>query len=269
MPCGHAVPEQRDGVTELERRQRQGRGAPVALGAGDDDRQALGRLAVPERQRQQHRCSGRTAQQRADDVDGGRVGPVQVVEDHHQRLVGGEARQQGAHGRVEAVALRGAAQLAERLVEVGLERVGPGGQREVRLVLGGASGQDARLAFSGPRRDLFEDARLADARLTRDHQRRGRTRHEAVEHLVEHAQLGVATDQRRLRRHGHGATLWRRSPRFQWAPDPVRGAVEWSRREVSRRPDLVSTVPLAPGTGGPSGGETFERIVRPWRFFRA
>ena len=54
---------------------------------GERDLQTLRSLVQARRERQEDLGGGRTAQQRCDEVDGRRIGPVQVVEDHHERPI--------------------------------------------------------------------------------------------------------------------------------------------------------------------------------------
>ena len=51
---------------------------------GERDLQTLRSLVPARRERQEDLRRGRAAQQRCDEVDGRRIGPVQVVEDHHE-----------------------------------------------------------------------------------------------------------------------------------------------------------------------------------------
>ena len=53
----------------------------------------------------QHAGVGRPAQQRHEEIGRGGVGPVEVVEDEHERLGGGELLQQHAYSAVGAIAL--------------------------------------------------------------------------------------------------------------------------------------------------------------------
>ena len=69
------------------------------------------------RQRDQHRRRRRPAQQRADQLDRGRVRPVEIVEHEHERLRRCELLEQRAHRAVAAVAL-----VLERHRVVGCER---------------------------------------------------------------------------------------------------------------------------------------------------
>jgi hypothetical protein len=77
-----------------------------------------GRVARwPARDRQQHARVGRAVDERRDQLDRGRVGPVQVVQQQRQPAAGGEPLEQRPHRAVEAVALlheRRAARVRER-----------------------------------------------------------------------------------------------------------------------------------------------------------
>ena len=207
---------------------------------GERDLQTLRSLVPARRERQEDLGGGRAAQQRCDEVDGRRIGPVQVVEDHHERPIRGERREQRAHGGVHAVAFRhgrarivcqGRQRLRERrrvaLGQVGrpgrgdvrLERVDPDGERQVDLVLRGATGHDHRAPVGRPEPELLQQPRLADARLA-GHDERGRAAGpEIVEDPVEDADLCVPTDQRRLGAMAHRATIGPSARR-----DPLTGA---------------------------------------------
>ena len=62
-------------------------------------------MARPHGQRQEHRRGGRPAQERAQQLDRRRVGPVQVVEHEHERLGRRELLEERADGTVAAIAL--------------------------------------------------------------------------------------------------------------------------------------------------------------------
>ena len=68
-------------------------------------RETLRHLAGAVRQRHEHGRGRRPAQQRAEQLDRRRVGPVEVVEHEHERLRRREPLEQRAHGAVAAIAL--------------------------------------------------------------------------------------------------------------------------------------------------------------------
>ena len=80
-------------------------------------RQPLGQQPGAHRDRQQHRCGRRPPQQRAEQLDGRRVRPVEVVEHEDERPRVGKMLEQCAHGTMAAVAL-----VLERHVPRGRER---------------------------------------------------------------------------------------------------------------------------------------------------
>jgi hypothetical protein len=238
-PVGH-VAEERRRRREIQRCEDQLGGAPFAQRPREGDVEAFGRLVLPQRERKEHLRRGRAAQQRRDEVDGRRVGPVQVVEDHDERPIGRERREQRAHGGVHAVAFRhrgariaceGRQRLGQRRRitlgqagrrrrrEVRLKRVDPDGERQVRLVLRGTTRHDDGAPVGRPEPELVQQPRLADARLA-GHDERGRAAGpEIVEDPVEDADLRVPTDQRRLGAMAHRATIGPSARR-----DPLTGA---------------------------------------------
>ena len=166
----------------------------------------------------------RPAQQRAEQLDGRRVGPVEVVEHEHERLRRRELLEQRAHRAVAAVALvleRHVAARSPSAVSDGktcassvrtssssapsrrgsspsqvlVERVHEDRERQVALELGCRAGEDelpARVRASG---ELGEQARLADPRLADQLDRRGATAIELVEEPIERTELLGAPDE--------------------------------------------------------------------------
>ena len=74
-------------------------------GALQRPREPLRHLARADGDREQHARGGRPSQQRAEQFDRAGIGPVQVVQDQHQRLRRRQRLQQLPHGSVEAIAL--------------------------------------------------------------------------------------------------------------------------------------------------------------------
>jgi hypothetical protein len=145
------------------------------------------------RQREQDRRRRRAAQQRAEQLDRRRVGPVEIVENEDERPEPGEVLEQGAHRPVAAVALvldrdvvaarereeRGedvrelrAHVLVETLergrvepADVLVERVDEDGERQVTLELRRGAGEDEAPSRVSPTGELHEQASLADPGL--------------------------------------------------------------------------------------------------------
>ena len=172
------------------------------MGARECRRQPLGQLPGPHRDREQHRRGRRPLEQSAEQLDRGRVGPVDVVEDEHERPRRCEELQQLADCAVAAVALvlgggRAArVEAGERgedgrklrpdlwleLVEaprldaadVLVEGVDEDPERQLLLELRRRARQHEVIAFVRASRKLREEPRLADPRLADelDHGRR-------------------------------------------------------------------------------------------------
>ena len=196
------VAVQRLGVLAAERRQLDAGERPGAVGALERGQQLLRDLPRAHRERQQHRRLRWASQQRAEQLERARVGPVQVVEHQHQRLAGGEDAEQVADGLVRAVALVGhaARTRVQDAVELAVERLEHGGreaahvlvervdedpERQVALELGRAARQHEAAAVVGHRLELRQQPRLADARLAHELDRA----RAALERIFEHAQL--------------------------------------------------------------------------------
>ena len=183
-----------------EAAQLQARERPGAVAALERGRQPVGKLPRARGEREQHRRRGRAAEQRADQLDRRRVGPVDVVEDQHQRLRRREPLEQLPDRAVGAVALvlerdlarlgvlgerwQDARQLRPHVVldrleaarlegaDVLVERVHEDPEREVDLELRGTPGEDDLAGVVGERGELGDQPRLADSRLSEDRQRR-------------------------------------------------------------------------------------------------
>ena len=186
-------------------------------------RQALGHVARTHGQREEDGRGRRTAQERSQQLDRGRVGPVQVVEHEHERLPRRELLEQRAHGAVAAVALvleRQPASARERrqrgedvrelaadvVVEVGesarpepahvlVERVDEDGEGQVALELGGRAREHEVPGRVGAGRDLGQETRLADARLADEQRRRRAALIEIGQDAVERTELLGAPDE--------------------------------------------------------------------------
>ena len=194
--------------------------AAVAVGAIQRRAQPIGELARARGEHDQDAGAGRAAHQRGDEVDRRGIGPVDVVEDEHERARRGQPREQLAHRAMRPVALvlqqarpviaRGrdrrqhVRDLAERLVaqarqhprvearDVLVERVDEDPERQVALELGRAAVQDDAATGGRARVQLRQQPRLADARLALDQQRRRLAALERVEREVDGIQLSGA-----------------------------------------------------------------------------
>ena len=123
------------------------------------------------------------ADEEDEEVPGGRVGPVQVLDDQHDRAQAVEQREQ----RLEHLRLarRIGHRLAERPQRLHERRVGEGGAAELQAV----TDEDG---YAGAGLELRHEAGLADPRLARHERERGRPR----ERRLEHRQLVGAADER-------------------------------------------------------------------------
>ncbi|HEX6024175.1 MAG TPA: hypothetical protein VFZ00_19450 [Solirubrobacter sp.] len=170
--------------------------APRAL---ERREQPVGHLVRAHRQRDQHRRTGRVPQQRPDQIDRAGVGPVQVVEDQHERRVSCEQLEQLADRAMGAIALvvrhgrlagrervqrrkdpreHGPRVVVERfelpLVKIGdvrVERVDEHPERKLPIKLGGAAGEHQHPPFRGLALELGEQARLAHPGIARQFDR--------------------------------------------------------------------------------------------------
>jgi hypothetical protein len=145
-----------------------------------------------------------------------RVEPRSVLGHEQHRRLGGPLPQQreGGQGDAEHVADLGV-DLAERgqqrpalgrrqvvdPAEHGLQRLVQAGERQVGLGLHPGQAQHRHAPALGPRRDLRQQGRLADARLAHHDQRRPAPVDRA-EHAVEATQLGVAAEEATCTAHG-------------------------------------------------------------------
>jgi hypothetical protein len=186
-------------------------------------RQAVRHVARAHREREEDRRGRRPAQQRSEQLDRRRVGPVEVVEHEHERLRRRELLEQRAHGAVAAIALvlerhlatarerrqrrkdvrelrldvvlEGGQPIRSEASHVLVERIDEDRERQVALELGGRAREDEVVSGIGANRQLGQEARLADARLA-DEQDRGRaTLIELGQDSIQRAQLLRAPDE--------------------------------------------------------------------------
>ncbi len=221
------------GTEQVARRGRAQRGEVQAQGRllaqrrrhGDPE---LGRqLGGANAEREQHRPARGVREQVRQQLDRAGVGPLHVVEGEDERCLAGDRGQQTAHRAVGAIALllqagrvsirqtleggqddgelgrRAAGQRGEAVGRLGeqpvVEGVGEHAERQLGLELRGASRQHDVTALARVRRQLAQQAALADARLAGDLQDRARRGAvESVERGADRLHLRVATDERRL-----------------------------------------------------------------------
>ncbi len=228
-----AAAEQLARLLQRQRLELEPREASGAVRALEGGRQALRALPRTDRHREEHGRRRRAAQQGAEQLDRAGVGPVQVVEDQHQRLGRSEQLEQLAHRAVGAVPLvlqRRPAAVVERAearkdvrelraslavqtlepprVEpfgVLVERVDEDPERQIALELRRGAGEHQVAAPVGARGELGEQARLADARLPDELDRAGEALLEIRQDLVEHVELRGTPDEF-LRRGDHVAS---------------------------------------------------------------
>ena len=166
----------------------------------------VGNEVRTERERDQHRCGRRSAQQRQQQLPGSGVSPVDVVEHEHQRLVCGEPLQQQAHRSMAAKALTGQrrccpalhggqylAQLREHVsserrkeprlapAEILVERIDEHPEGDVAVELRTGARQREMVSGVGPFDELGEKAGLADSGLADESNHASSTRLERRE----------------------------------------------------------------------------------------
>ncbi len=185
--------------------------------------------ARARRQQQQDAGVGRVAQQVQQQLQPGRVGPVEVVEREHQRRPPGERGDQRADGAMEAeagigaqrqvgvvavaaaqggqqppqLAAAGGAEAVERgrreRLDGVVEQLDPEAVGDVALERGGARPQHADPRLLGLGGDRAGDRRLADPRLADQLQRRRAAAANRAQHLLSCGQLACPSRQRRCR----------------------------------------------------------------------
>ena len=231
-------------------------GAVRALECGGE---SAGRLPRPEGGCDEDGSVGRAPEEGAEELDGRRVGPVEVVDEEHERRRGREPLEQVAHRGVHAVAVvedRGGTasrrrvqrrqDLRERVAgpvvecieavrleppDVFVERVDEDPEGEIALELGCRPAEDEVPMRIGPSGGLGEQASLPDARFA-DQCERGRrwSVSQAEERLVEDAaRLGASNEV--LARADHVGSAQHRSG---CVPRTVRGTAR-CRRDAWRR----------------------------------
>jgi hypothetical protein len=214
--------QQRVGVALPQRSEHQLQDGPLAGRRRQRRDEAPRRPLRPVSEHHRHRRPRAAADQVGHQLEGGLVGPVQVVEGEQQRPLRRQQLEQAADGVVQQVALRrerdvgrlgrsreggqhgpqlGHARRAE-LLEGGLrgaggqcvEGVDRQGEGNVLLELGGAPGRDEHVELGRPPARLAQQRRLADPRLAH-HREAGRAAADRLlEGVVEGAQLGVPSD---------------------------------------------------------------------------
>jgi hypothetical protein len=162
-------------------------------------------------------------QQRSEQLERARVGPVQVIEDEHERFRRSEPLEQLAHGTVNAVALVlqngspsagvrserrkdlcqfGAHMLVEELETARIQRryvfvecVHDDTERELTLELGARSVENEISLGVGAGSELRKQSRLANTRLTCYFKRCRTAFRELAERAVQRIELSVSPDE--------------------------------------------------------------------------
>lgn len=162
------------------------------------------------------------AEEVGEEVPGGGVGPVEVLQDEHDRAVAGEAFQEpqgqfeeaGGGVLVGGLVAAGVAQFGQQAGELGLLAVGGGGEFVGEPAAEGAQcggeggegepvgaeldataeGDDGTL-LAGRVEELLDEPGLADPRLAADEQRLGLSRGRAGERLGEGGEFAGAADE--------------------------------------------------------------------------
>jgi hypothetical protein len=217
--------EQRAGGRAVERPEDDRRGDALALGTCDRGLQARGHAARARGPGDRDRRPRRTVEQRDEQVDRRRVGPLDVVEYEDERAAARELLDQCADGAVRAVALagaegrrrpragalrvgrgredrgevgprvvdprrRGGAERAQRRVE----RVDPQAVGQGVLLLGGAAVEDGRAAPARGGGELREEVGLSDSGLAAECDDAGRAGGGRVDRARGDCKLRVAAD---------------------------------------------------------------------------
>ncbi len=217
IEAGHVAAHQHRGLVLGERQEREAGDAVLAHRGGEGRRERAGERALAHREREQDRAGGRPACERRERVEGAGIGPLDVVEAEHQRASGRGALEQVAQGAVEAVAI-GRRRVAERgqhggerrrvrepqppdgafpqCLQQRAERVGEHRVGQVGLELGRPAGGDAAARRLRARRQLGEQARLADPGLALDDDHATGPCPQARQRRVERVALGRAADER-------------------------------------------------------------------------
>ena len=180
-------------------------------------------LVVAHRADQQ-RVTGQSPHEQCDQVERRAVGPLHVLEDEHQRPLGGQARDEpenklrnsgctvvgGAHllaglelgeqpGDLAPCRAQALAELVDS--ELGGERAQHLDERSERdpltSELDAAADEHARAGLVGPPAELVDQPRLADAGLATYEDRRGLSGNRPLQGAIEHRELSLTTDQHR------------------------------------------------------------------------
>ncbi len=196
------VEARRRRLAHQEREEREERVVPGQfLGAVDGD--------------DQHRQRGEFAGQEAQQVEGGMVGPVQVVQQQHQGLPRGGGREDVPHPQEERRLAHGGAGPARVAAEGGWYReigcegharqgLGPGavGRRLAEVVA--APDQHPRALFLGLAAECLGQGGLTDARLAADEHQRPVASQGGIQGIAQRRLLALAADEGRCGREGSG-----------------------------------------------------------------
>ena len=193
---------------------------------------------------QEDRLGPRVADEEDEEVPGGGVGPVQVLDDQHDRAQPIEQREQ----RLEHLRLarRIGHRLAERPQRLHERRVGEGRAAELEAV----ADEDG---YVGAGLELRHEAGLADPRLARHERERGRPRQRRLEHrqLIGAADERGAGDAPEHDLHDGGRARGERAHR----PAPLtRSRPGTGEEEASRRSPRAEAAANAAEAAGSRGG---------------
>jgi hypothetical protein len=184
--------------------------------------EALRHPARPDRQGQKY-TGGRAAQERSEQLDRARIGPVEIVKDEYERRRPREVLEEQAHGAVAAIALlldghlMSVSEPGERredlrelcpdlAVEDGelcglqachvrVQGVDEDGERHVTLEFRRSTSQSEVPARVGASDELLEQSGLADARFTHHLDGARVPMVEPVQGALEHGELLITTDE--------------------------------------------------------------------------
>ena len=253
---------------------------PLGLGEEGPQRVAPVELVGPVGRDQHEPLAARGAQQEGEEVARRAVGPVQVLDDEHERRLLGQPAEQGEQrleqaglgellvggggGRVAGLGqqpaqlgLAGAGQLAEgvgaELAPQVAQRRDDRGVGQLALAqLDAVAGQHARAGGPGALGALVHQAALADARVAGHQQRARLARGGALHGLVESGQLLGAADE--------GRTGY----------PPHRAIIHGADRQLRRMHGAAGAATAAPGgdaraalTAGRAGCARLPRAARP------
>ena len=222
VDLGDAADELPD-TLELQRAELDGLDAGSSLDAADRLHDGEIALPGPDRHRDQDRGLRRATREVREQLERGAVGPLQVIQDQHDRAGGGEPFDQLPDGMVDAEALRRRDRILERFVEIPergehdrkraepvlgqaieraaverleirVERVDEKPERELLLELRRPPVQSHATESGRGVRQLLQQPRLPDPRFARDDNEAGVTTAHALEHCLQHREFSLPTE---------------------------------------------------------------------------